>query len=60
MYSKKFPFVLQTIFSIHNLEADNFFSANYSLWTIFYRKGNPLIKNNSPSLIKIQLYIIVV
>ena len=25
MYSKKFPFALQTIFSIHNLEADNFF-----------------------------------
>ena len=25
MYFKKFPFALQIIFSLHNLEADNFF-----------------------------------
>ena len=40
MYSKKFPFALQTIFSFYILEADNF-SANYSLQAIFYEKGNP-------------------
>ena len=38
MYFKKFPFALQTIFSLHSLEADNFFSANYSLRTIFFTK----------------------
>ena len=38
---QKIPFALQTIFSIHNLEADNFFSANYSLQTIFIKKGTP-------------------
>ena len=52
MYFKKFPFALQTIFSLDNLEADNFFSANYRLPTIFFmKKVTPRIKNNGLSLI---------
>ena len=49
LYFKKFPFALQTIFSLHNLEADNFFN-QLRLRTIFDEKGNPTIKNNGPSL----------
>ena len=41
MYSKKFPFALQTIFSIHNLEADNFFQLATACEQFFYEKGNP-------------------
>ena len=41
---------MQTIFSIHNPDADNF-SANYSLRTTFFmKKVTPPIKNNGPSL----------
>ena len=47
---KKFPFALQTIFSIHNLEADNFFQPTTACEQLFYEKGNPPIKNNGPSL----------
>ena len=36
MYSKKFPFALQTIFSIHNLEADNFFQPTTACKQSFY------------------------
>ena len=50
MYSKKFPFALQTIFSIHNLEADIFFSQLQLANNFLYEKGNPQIKNNGPSL----------
>ena len=49
MYSKKFPFALQTIFSIHNLGADNFFQPTTACEQFFYKKGNPPIKNNGPS-----------
>ena len=38
-------------FSIHNLEADNFFSQLQLANNFFYEKGNPPIKNNGPSLI---------
>ena len=41
MYFKKFPFALQTIFSIHNLEADNFFSQLQLANNFFYKKGIP-------------------
>ena len=41
MYSKKFPFALQTIFSIHNLEADNFCQPTTACEQFFYEKGNP-------------------
>ena len=43
-YSKKFPFALQTIFSIHNLEADDFFQPTTACEQFFYEKGNPPIK----------------
>ena len=51
MYFKKFPLALQTIFSLHNFEADNFFQPTTVCEQYFYEKGNPLIKNNGPSLI---------
>ena len=41
MYSKKFPFVLETIFSIHNLQADNFFQPTTDCEQFFYEKGTP-------------------
>ena len=58
MYFKKFPFALQTIFSLHNLEADNFFSQLQLANKFLYEKGNhrpprpppPPDKNNGPSL----------
>ena len=43
MYSKKFPFALQTIFSLHNLEADNLFQPTTACEQFFYKKGNPPI-----------------
>ena len=54
MYSKKFPFALQTIFSIHNLDADNFFQPTMACEQFFLQKGNPPDKNNGPSLIWID------
>ena len=54
MYSKKFPFALQTIFSIHNLGADNFFQPTTACEQFFFKKkvtpAPPPIKNNGPSL----------
>ena len=48
---QKFPFALQTIFLIDNLEADNFFSQLQLVNNFFYEKGTPPIKNNDgPSL----------
>ena len=41
MYFKKFPFAFQTIFSLHNLEADNFLQLQFAN---ILRKGNPPIK----------------
>ena len=38
---KKVPFALQTIFSIHNLEANNFFSQLQLENNFFYEKGTP-------------------
>ena len=35
---KKFPFALQTIFSIHNLEANNFFQPTTACKQFFLRK----------------------
>ena len=37
---KKFPFALQTCFSLHNLEADNFFQPATAC-NFFYETGNP-------------------
>ena len=46
---------MQTIFSIHNLEADNYFQSTTACELFFYEKGNPPIdKNNRPSLMKNQ------
>ena len=45
MYSKKFPFALQTIFLIDNLEADNFFQATTACEQFFFtKKVTPPIK----------------
>ena len=41
MYSKKFPFAFADNFSIHNLEADNFFQPTTACVQFFYEKGNP-------------------
>ena len=41
MFSKKIPFALQTIFSIHNLEADNFFQPTTACEQFFLRKREP-------------------
>ena len=41
MYLKKFPFALQTIFSLHNLEADNLFQPTTACEQFFYKKGDP-------------------
>ena len=41
---------MQTIFSLHNLEADNFFQPTTAYEQFFYEKGHPPIKNNGPSL----------
>ena len=38
---KNFPFALQTIFLIDNLEADNFFQPTTACEQFFYEKGNP-------------------
>ena len=51
MYFKKFPFALQTIFSLHNLEADKFFQPNTVRKQFFFYEKVPPIKNNGPSLI---------
>ena len=51
---QRIPFALQTIFSLHNIEADNFFS-QLQLANIFYKNGNPQIKNNRPSLRRLIL-----
>ena len=40
MYFKKFLFALQTIFSIHNLQAGNFFQPTTACEQFFYEKGN--------------------
>ena len=41
MYFKKFPFAVQTIFSLHNLEADNFFSQLQLANNFFLKKVTP-------------------
>ena len=50
MYLKKFPFALQTIFSLHNLEPDNFFQPTTVCEQFFCEEGNLLTKNNGLSL----------
>ena len=51
MYSKKFHFALRTIFSIHNLEADNFVQPTTACKQFFMKKVTlPPHKNNGPSL----------
>ena len=51
MYSKKFPFALQTIFSIHNLEVDNFFQPTTACKQFFLQKKvTRPNKNNGSSL----------
>ena len=50
MYFKKFPFALQTIFSLHNFEEDNFFQPNTACEQFFTKKVPPPIKNNGPSI----------
>ena len=47
---KNFPLLCRQLFSIHNLEADNFFQPTTVCKQFIYEKGNPLIKNNGPSL----------
>ena len=43
MYSKKFPFALQTIFSIDNFKADNFFQPTTACEQFFFmEKVTPL------------------
>ena len=46
------PFALQTIFSFHNIEADNLCQPTTAGEQFCYEKGNPLPnkKNNGPSL----------
>ena len=39
MFFKKFPFALQTIFSLHNLEADNFFQPTTACQGSIYGGG---------------------
>ena len=51
-FFKKFPFALQTILSLHNLEADNFFLPTTACEQLLLQKGNPPIKNDGPSLIR--------
>ena len=41
---KKFSFALQTISSLHNLEADNFYLPTTACEQFFYEKGNPVDK----------------
>ena len=38
MHFKKFPFALQTIFSLNNLEADNFFQPTTACEQFFFTK----------------------
>ena len=47
---KNFPLLCRQFFSVHNLEADNFFSQLQLANIFFYEKGNPLMKSNGPSL----------
>ena len=54
MYFKNFPFALQAIFSLQNLEADNFFQPTTACEQFFFTKKvttpPPPDKNNRPSL----------
>ena len=54
---KKLPFAFQTIFSLHSLEADNFFQPTTACEHFFLRKRYPspppTDKNNGPSLMLI-------
>ena len=47
---KNFLLLCRQFFSIHNLEVDNFFRQLQLANNFFYKKGNPPIKNNGPSL----------
>ena len=50
IYFKKFPFALQTTFSLHDLKTDNFFSQLHLSNNLFTKKVTFLTKNNGPSL----------
>ena len=52
---KNFPLLCRQLFSIHNLETDNFFSQLQLANNLFYEKGNPSIKNNGPPLMSSPL-----
>ena len=41
MYFKQFPFALQIIFSLDNLEADNFFQPTTASEQFFMKKVTP-------------------
>ena len=47
---KNFLLLCRQFFSIHNLEADNFFQPTTACKQFFFEKGNPPDKNNGPSV----------
>ena len=57
---KNFLLLCKKFFSIHNLEADNFFQPPTACEQFFCKKGNPLIKNNGPSLIRCSIVDIII
>ena len=61
-FPKNFLLLCRQFFSIHNLEADNFFQPSTACEQFFYEKSNPPppppppIKNNGPSLKKVNAF----